>query len=63
MICLSFHLNERACVESSSAKKKKKRHAGCLMSGGCGGCSSHQAQTSPSSAGAGKIHLFYLNAH
>lgn len=21
MICLSFHLNERACVESSSAKK------------------------------------------
>lgn len=60
MIRLRFHLDERACLASNSAKKIQ---AGCRMSGGLGGRNSHHAKTSPSSAGAGKIHLFYLNAH
>lgn len=51
---------KRACAQSGFAKKMQ---AGCLMSGGFGGHNSHHAKTSPSSAGAGKIHLFYLNAH
>lgn len=60
MVLLSFHLDERACVSSNSAKKIQ---AGCRMSGGLGGRNGHRAKTSLSSAGTGKIHLFYLNAH
>lgn len=56
----SLRLDERACLPTNPAKKAQ---AGCRMSGGLGGRNSHHAKTSPSPAGAGKIHLFYLNAH
>lgn len=56
----SLRVDERACPPSNPAKKAQ---AGCRMSGGLGGRTSHHAKTSPSPAGAGKIHLFYLNAH